>query len=238
MRFQVDVEAHEIEERQIEILGRGIVHVGDESLRVFVPHNSGEALEVALHAVAAEPASQRRGDFVAERVAQQRGMAGAGAHFGADQCLDVGRAAPIDQIPDVLLSREADHDVEAVALGDVEQRAGRHRMGNADGGDPIGRHGREVPLHHREIVVLAAVGGRGEGAVGDPTDVEFLVADEQEFPTRAGAAERRRPGDGVGRGRCGCGSDGRRTGQMPLGAADGPHSSSPPDERVVRNRRK
>ena len=240
LRFQVDVEAHEIQERQLEILGGGIVHVSDESPRVFVPHDAGEALEVALHAVAAEPASQRRRDFVAERVAEQRGMAGAGAHFGADQCLDVGRAAAIDQIADVLLGRKADHDAEAVALGDVEQRAGRHRVGDANGGDPIVRHGGEVPFHHREVEVLAAVGGGREGPVGDATDVQLLVADEQELPPCPGAGECGRLGGGVGKGRSSSESsepDGRRGARM-RSAAGGPHSSSPPDERVVRLWRK
>jgi len=51
---------------------------------------------------------------------------------------------------------------QAVALGHVEQRARRRRVGDADGADAVGRHEREVALDLREVVALRPVGPRLE----------------------------------------------------------------------------
>src|ERR687897_3758799 len=54
--LEVDVEADEIDEREIEILRRRIVHVGHERARVLGAHHRGEAAEEALDGGAAMPA--------------------------------------------------------------------------------------------------------------------------------------------------------------------------------------
>ena len=109
-------------------------------------------------------------------------MARAIAHLCGHQRLHVGRALPVDQVPDVLLGGESDHDAEAVALRDVQERAWRHRMGDAHGVDAGRRHLAEVALHLREVLVLIPLGVGRERAVGDAADVELLVPDEQELP--------------------------------------------------------
>ena len=150
-------------------------------------------------AVAEQPGHGRR-DLVAQRVAQHSGVPRADADLGANQRLDIGRPPTIDQVPNVLLGAEADHDVKAVGGRDVEQRPGRHRMRDANSVEAVGRHQGEVPLDRCEVVILAAVGVRLERPVRHAPDVDLLVVDEEELAPGA------RPPDG-GRGwrrRCRC----------------------------------
>ena len=106
-------------------------------------------------------------------------MARAGPDLGADQRLDVGRAgAPIDDVPDILLGREPDHDPEAVAAGRIEQRAGGRRVGNPHAVDTVRRHLGEVPLDGGEVVVFVAGGIGLKRAVRHAADEELFVTRE------------------------------------------------------------
>src|SRR5207253_7655326 len=141
-----------------------------------------QSLEVALDLAAAEPPRHQRGDLVTERVAQEGGVARARADLVADQRLDVGSAGrTVDDITDILLGTEPDHDPQTVPRGDVQERAGRSGVGDPDGVDPVCRHQREVPLHGGEIMVLVSRRVWSERPVRHTPHVQLLVADKEEL---------------------------------------------------------
>ena len=185
-RLEIDVEAHEVEERQPQVLGGRVVHVRDEAVGILRLHDSCETLEVALDPPRPEPAHDLRRDLVAERVAEEGGMAGTGAYLGAHDLRDVGRALPIDQEADVLLGRETDHDAQAVLRGEVEQRARRQRVGDAYRVDPVGRHLCEVGVDRVQVAVFPVVLVGPEGAVRDAADIEGRVAYDEELAAHLG----------------------------------------------------
>ncbi len=181
LRFEVDVEAQQVQERQPQVFGGGVVYVGHQAVRVFVFHDAVHPLEIAFHLPAAQPAGHRSRDLVAERVAQQGRMTGARAHLGTNRRLEVPPAPTFDQSPDQLLGREPDHHVEAVTTGGIEQRARCNGVRDADGIDPAGGHLREVSLHGRQVVIFVAVRVRLKRAVRDALDVELFVTYEEEL---------------------------------------------------------
>ena len=191
--LEVDVERDEVEERKVQVLRRRIVDVRDEPVGVLVPDRVVKPLEVALDLAAPEPASHRRRDLVAEPVCEQRGMPGDRAHLLADDASDVRRRVAVDQVADVLLGREPDHDAEAVALREVEELGRRHRVRDPDDVDAVRGHLREVVVDRGQVVVLAPVRVRLEGAVADPADAEPVVADAEVLPANARANGARRP---------------------------------------------
>ena len=195
--LEVHVEAHDVEERQLEVFGRRVVHIRHDAGWVLILHDAIQSLEVAFDPGPAEPARHRRWDLIAKCVAQQRRVARAGADLGADQRRDVGRAPAVDEVADVLLRAETDHDPQAVAQGGVEQGARRRGVRNADGIDAVRGHLSKVTLDAETVVVLPALGIRLERAVGHPADVELLVAYEEELalgaqPRDGGGGEQRR----------------------------------------------
>ena len=104
LRLEVHVEAHEVEERQLEVFRRGVVHVCHEPAGVLLHDRPVQPLEVALDPSAAQPARHRRRDLVAEGVAQERRMTGVVPDLRADQRLDLRQALlPIDEEAEILL---------------------------------------------------------------------------------------------------------------------------------------
>src|SRR5438445_4007678 len=71
-RFQIDVEADQVEKRELQVLGGGIVDVGEKPVGIFSPHRVRQPLEVPLDPAWSQPAYDRGGDLIAQGVAQQR----------------------------------------------------------------------------------------------------------------------------------------------------------------------
>jgi len=69
LRLEVYVEASQVEERQIQILGGWVVDVAHEALGVLGFGDPVELLEEALHPPGPVPAHNRSGDLVGERIA-------------------------------------------------------------------------------------------------------------------------------------------------------------------------
>ena len=101
--LEVDVEARQVEERQVQVLGRGEVDVGDQSLRILLLGGAVEALDEALDPAATVPADDRRGDLVADDVAEDSGVPGARAHSLAHDLLDPARSSASGKKRHVLL---------------------------------------------------------------------------------------------------------------------------------------
>ena len=86
--LEEDVEADDVHERQLEVLRAGVVDVGDERPRVLVLAVAVELLQEALDPVPAVPADDRGGNLVADRVAEDRRVAGAGPDALTDPLAD------------------------------------------------------------------------------------------------------------------------------------------------------
>src|SRR5438105_2284256 len=106
--------------------------LGVRSTRVSPNAQSGTSLAWRYHS-SVQATRDRGRNLVAQRVTQQSRMAGARAHLGANRRLEVPPTPTFDESPDQLLGREPDHHAKAVASGRVEQRAGSHGVGDADG---------------------------------------------------------------------------------------------------------
>ena len=65
-RLQVDVEREQIEKRQLEVFGCGVVDVRDETVGILFLDRAVDTLDVALDRFAANPADQGGRDFVTD----------------------------------------------------------------------------------------------------------------------------------------------------------------------------
>ena len=180
LRLQVDVEGHEVEERELEVLRRREVDVGDEALGVLLLGCAVEAVQEALDRAAAVPAHDRRGDLVADGVGHDGRVAGARPDPIADASLDRPGAFTLVEEGHVLLPREADHDHQAVPLGGVQKPARWHGVG-AQRVQAVTGHLREVGLDHRGIRVVAAGIVRAERPVGRTLDEDLLLFPQEEL---------------------------------------------------------
>src|SRR5437870_1163172 len=89
LRFKVNVESHKVQEREMKVFGRGIIHVSDEGVWVFGLHRPVQALEVPFNSSAAQPPNNRCCDFIPERIAQESWMASARTSLGTYQFFNV-----------------------------------------------------------------------------------------------------------------------------------------------------
>ncbi len=191
--LQVDVERQEVKARQPQVLGGWEVDVGDQRAGVLIAGGATEALEKALYTSAPVPAHDRRGDLVADGVAEHGRVAGARADRRTHRLLD-SIGGPGVEKRDVLFPGDADHHQQAVLLRKVEQPRRRRRV-YAHGVDPGARHLLEVS---RGCVGLeSAAGLRAERPVGDALDDQLLLAEIQRLAANRRA---RRGGCRDGRG--------------------------------------
>ena len=186
--FQIDVEADDVDERQLQVLGRREVDVGDQRTRVLGLDRAHQPRQEGLDLLPAVPAHDGRRDLVAHGVTQHGGVPGAGAHTGAHALLDVVGAATVVEECDVLFPRQAHHHAQTVARGGVEQPGRRHGIA-AHRVDAVLLHGREVGFERGVFRVVVAqhrgIGTRTEGAVGHAAQVELGVACEEELAAHA-----------------------------------------------------
>jgi hypothetical protein len=177
-RLEIDVEADEVQEGQIQVLGRRVVDVGDEPARVLRLGRAVQPLQETLHRPPAVPPHHRGRDLAADRVAQNRGVAGAGGHGGAHAVLDDDGQPRVIEEGDVLLPRNPDHDPQALPVSRLQQPRRRHGIG-ADRVETLGRDPLQVALDLLPVVELVAGVIRPEGAVGDPAHPERLAPDRR-----------------------------------------------------------
>src|SRR5262249_5801604 len=84
LRFQIDVERDDVEKREIEVLGRRIVDVRDQAVRVRRLDNAVEVLEISLDLLSSQPTDHRRRDLVAKGITKKRWMRATYIDFGFD----------------------------------------------------------------------------------------------------------------------------------------------------------
>ena len=186
--MQVDVERVQIEEREIEKLGRGKVDVGEQAVG---RGRLGIVVQVAqevLHADAPVPPDDAWRNLVAEREREDCRMVGEFGHAGDNVAPDASREAPVVEKSDVLEPRQAHHDAKAVPRRFVEQVAPRRRI-RADGVDAEGRHHPEVFGDALRTGELVAVCVRRKRSVRDAFDEKALAPGAQKFPVRGDPSE-------------------------------------------------
>jgi hypothetical protein len=81
-------------------------------------------------------------------------VSSAATDLSSNLTLDVGRLAAIGQIAHVLLAGETHQHPQSLVVRDIEQLAGRHRVRDSDGVEPIRGHRRKVALDPLQISVL------------------------------------------------------------------------------------
>ena len=180
LRLEVDVEGGKVEEGQLEVLRRGVVHVGDERVGVFGLDRLVEVVQEALDAAIAVPARNLGRDLVADRVAEHGRVAGGGVGRLLDAADDRLAVRAALEEGDVVLPRDADHHAEVVLGGEIEQPGRRHGVG-PDRVDPVRGHGREVALDRLSGRELVAGLVARERPVRDAPDVELLVAEPEKL---------------------------------------------------------
>jgi hypothetical protein len=186
--LEVDVEAVEVEERQLQVLGGGIVDVRDQRAGILLADERAQSLDVALDAAGADPAHDRRRDLVRDREREQRRVAEARPRGGDERVLVLTAPATFADVADGALATEADEQPEPVLERKVQQPARRRRV-RAHGIEAVARHEREIAVDGGRRRVLVAVGIGPERAVGDAAHVELLDASEQELALGAGTGE-------------------------------------------------
>jgi hypothetical protein len=87
----------------------------------------------------------------------------------------------VDQKTNVLFCRQTYHYAKAMLLCDIEQRAWRHGVWNADSVQAIRRHLSEIPLDDFQVVVLVTTRIRPKCSIGHAADPELLSANVQEL---------------------------------------------------------
>ena len=176
--LQIHVEACEVEERELEVLRGGIVHVRHQGRGILAANRAAQPLEEPLHPAASVPPDDRRRDLVPDRVHQDRRVAGTAADRRADPPLDGVAPRGLVQEGHVLLPGKADHDPQPVSLGRIEKPAWRHRVG-AERVEAVRGDGYEIALDLVAGAVLVPVCVRPEGPVRGPAHQQLLVPDEK-----------------------------------------------------------
>ena len=180
-RLEVDIEADEIQKRQLQVFGGWEIDVADQGSGVLLLHYAVQALDEFFDTPAPIPAHNGGGNFIANRVAEQRSMAAAGARRGADPVFDGTTSSPLIEESDVLFPRDSDHHIQPIFEGKVQQPARRHRVGTQRI-DAVGGHLPEILRHSRRLGKLEPAVVGPESAVGDTFDPQFLRPDEQKLP--------------------------------------------------------
>ena len=98
--------------------------------------------------------------------------------------VDVWGLRRVGEVARVLFGRQADEYAQAVAFGDIQQLARRHRVRDADSVEAGAGHLTEVAIDLIEVAVLALLIVGPEGAIGGAAHVQLLRSFEQEFATR------------------------------------------------------
>jgi hypothetical protein len=75
--FQVDVKGAQIEEGEVQILGRGIINISEKGSGVLVLRGHAQSLKKAFYPAMSVPAYDGRGNLVSNGIAEDGGMAGA-----------------------------------------------------------------------------------------------------------------------------------------------------------------
>src|SRR3990172_7780648 len=121
LRLQVYVEAHQIQEGQIEIFGGGIVNVRHQSIRVFPLDSLVQFVKKAFDLSSPMPSDHGGRDFIPNGVKQNSLMTSAFTNGSSHDFFDVREAAAFSEVSRVSFHRQSDHDIQAMFRRDIQQ---------------------------------------------------------------------------------------------------------------------
>ncbi len=173
LRFamQVDIERADVEEREIEKLGRWKVDVGEEALRRRVFRVFVQLVEKAFDTQAPVPTHDIGRNLVTERESEQCRMRAELLHLRCQLLPDATLQTAIVKKGDVLRPGKPGHHAQPVLRGFIEQIYSRRGV-SADGVEAEARHQAEVRGDLGQWRKLIAVSVGCEGAVGDTLNEE------------------------------------------------------------------
>ncbi len=108
-RLEINVETCQIQKWELQIFRARIIDVRDQRAGILRFGRSIEPLEEFLNATAAVPAHDGAGNFVSDRVAQNRRMSGACTHSRAHTLSDGMDSSGIVKERYVLFPRDSNH---------------------------------------------------------------------------------------------------------------------------------
>ncbi len=167
LRLEVHIEAHQVQERQLQVLRGGIVHVRDQPFGVLILGHLVQAFKVLFHTAVPIPTDDRGRNLIANRIAQDGRVASAGSHAGTEACFDTTGALLVIEKRHMLFPRQPHHHPQPVTLCRIKQPARWYRIG-ADGIQAVFRHLGKVTLYYVEVVVLVAIRIRTKGSNRPP----------------------------------------------------------------------
>ena len=178
--FEIDVIGVEVHRRDPQILGRRIVDIRDQGIRILVVHGVAHALEEPLDTSRAVPAHDARWDLIPDSEPKHGGVSRAGADRATDPLLD----GPCDtwqlQEGDVLLPRHTDEDIQVMSRRRIEHPWLRNVV-QPNGVHAVLGHLPEVVLCRRGVVSVVPGCPAREWPVRHALDQQFLVADVEEL---------------------------------------------------------
>ena len=176
---EIDVKGREIEKREIEILGRWIVVVGHQAVRVGLLSHVGQLPQEAFDPLGPMPANDIGGDFIADAAGQHGWRLAALLHPAADSGPRVAAGPGTVQETKMLRPGDADHHAQIVLPRQVEQ-LGRGHVIDPQGVDADGLHLGEIAGRHLHFGKrLPLMVGR-EWSVGHATQMKSPPAARQE----------------------------------------------------------
>ena len=169
LSMQINVVGEDVERVELEMLRGREVYISQQAIGCRAFHVFVELAQKPLYPPVAVPAHDSRGNLVAQREKQRRGVGRDLAHRSDRVAYDVSSELSVVEKWDVLRPRQSDHHPEAVPERGVEQGRGRRRV-RAHRVDACGRHQDKVLLGSLCRSELRPVGIRSEGAVGHSLD--------------------------------------------------------------------
>ena len=130
---QIDVEGHEIEEREIEILRGGVTGVGDQAVGIGLLDHVPQLREESLDAPRAVPADDIGRNFVADVISQDAGMKSTAFSRAADAPAGIGLGSATLEEADVRGPGDVHEDGHPALIDQIEQplAAGHDRCGSS-----------------------------------------------------------------------------------------------------------
>ena len=169
-RLQINVEAREVHERQIEVLGGRIVYVRHERPGFLTLCNAVEAPEPLFDPAPAVPAHNLCGNLVAYKVGNYGRVSSAAPYSVSYRTLDSPSSPVVIKESDVLLPWNPNENVQPKRRREVEQPPRRDRI-CTDSIDVRFHHAAEVRLNNFRRWEHRAVRLRPECPIGDSPEI-------------------------------------------------------------------
>ncbi len=192
LTLEVHVECQKIERRQWQIFRRRVVAIRHQHRRIYLTDHLGEFPDRLGHEVGAQPAKDISRNLVAERQGQDLLVPCKTARGSLNLTLGLSCDAPMlparhaDEVTPVR-EKDVGEDPQPGVRRHIEKVVRRERV-RPHHREARGLHGFQVELDLVAVGVEGPVLPGGEGAIGDPPEVEPICAPSEEFAVNRDAS--------------------------------------------------